>query len=254
MSTDCRITAIAWERVHLTLTVQLPVPSDRADDVQFMIVDVERAFPVPTRRIGTGRYQLSLNVTNFRDRSQVPNGTWRFVAYIGGSEGPTAGYDLGDLEQLAQDSRTFVYASNRVAYMVVFDISEDDERPVFLMSSTYQMFRNPKRPANAPKPPLPNRILQRVLPRTRRVQAGEPVVQDCSADEVAQGQPDSVRLRGARQHRRQPLALSRADDRAQPRRARYKFRYSFRMPHSGTKRTTLRAIYLLATSDIVLDR
>ena len=153
MLTHCQVAGISWERVRLTFTVELSVPAERTGDVQFMIIDRERGFPVTTTRVDAERYQLTMNITNFRDRSQVPDGTWRLVPYLDGKEGSPATYDLTALDQLAQDSRTFIYDNNRVAYLIAFGISDDDERPVFLMRS-YQMFRNPRPAPNAPRPPL----------------------------------------------------------------------------------------------------
>jgi CDP-ribitol ribitolphosphotransferase len=88
----CLIRAISWERVHLSLTATLPRSSDAPGNVQFMIVDGARVFPVKTTPVDDGRYRLEINVTNFRDRRPVPDGTWRFVPYIGGQPGPATGH------------------------------------------------------------------------------------------------------------------------------------------------------------------
>src|SRR5664279_1843621 len=184
MSISCSITGISWERVHLTVTATLSVESNRTgralpsgidifgDDVEFTIVDTDRSFPVLTTRVGIGVYRLDINITNFRSRAQVPDVTWRIVAIIAGEAGPTARYDLTDLDQLEQDSRTFLYAGNRTSYIVRFGISESDDAPEFLMR-TYQMFRSPKLASPADKPAALKRIrkyaLNRTFDRARRV-------------------------------------------------------------------------------------
>jgi CDP-ribitol ribitolphosphotransferase len=86
--TSSLITAISWERVHLSLTVLLSGYSRAAESVQFVIVDGERMFPVKTTPTGDGQYRIDINVTNFRSRDHVPNGTWRFVPLVDGGPWP----------------------------------------------------------------------------------------------------------------------------------------------------------------------
>ena len=250
MLTHCQVAGISWERVRLTFTVELSVPAERTDDVQFMIIDRERGFPVTTTRVDAERYQLTMNITNFRDRSQVPDGTWRLVPYLDGKEGSPATYDLTALDQLAQDSRTFIYDNNRVAYLIVFGISDDDERPVFLMRS-YQMFRNPRPAPNAPRPPLYDRVRRRVLPRSRRVKL---VNQWYQVARLAKPRHGTRILFASEMRTTLGGNLQRIHDRMVERclDTQFDLRYSFRIPQTGTKLTTLRVIYLLATSDIVL--
>lgn len=246
----CLIRAISWERVHLSLTATLPRSSDAPGNAQFMIVDGARVFPVKTTPVGDGRYRLEINVTNFRDRRPVPDGTWRFVPYIGGQPGPATGYDLAALERLDQDSRTFLYAANKAAYIVGFGISEDDERPHFVMR-TYVMFRKPNPKPNSPKPSLRRRVVRWVLPRSRRVKLANQVYRLARLLNPPRGN----RILFASEMRSDMEGnLARVHERMIERGldSRYKFRYSFRVPRIATMQTTLRTIYLLATSDIVL--
>lgn len=248
--TTTLITAISWERVHLTLSARLSCPTPRPDGVEFMIVDGERSFPVPSVHTGDGQYRLEINVTNFHERSQVPNGTWQFVPHVGGEPLPAASYDLSESGRLDEDSRTFLYAGNQVAYVVNFDISEDDEDPALLMR-TYQLFRKAKRNPDAPRPPLRRRLARRVLPRARRVRLANHVyrlarlVSPPRGNRILFASEMATTMGGnlARVHQR--LAERGLD-------GRFAFRYSFRHPDTANKWTTLRAIWLLATSDIVL--
>lgn len=256
----CLITAIAWERVHLTLTVTLAECGGSPDSVQFRIAGGGREYPVKTVPAGDGQYRIEINVTNFRDRRQVPDGTWRFIAYIGDQQGPTAGYDLSALDVLVQDSRTFLYAANQAAYIVNFGISDDEEHPDFVMR-TYQMFRKPTqdgKPKKARKPakrPLKRRLRRWVgkwvLPRRRRVKLANAVYRLARTLNPPRGN----RILFASEMRTGLEGnLARVHERMVERElsSQYKFRYSFRVPRIATKQTTLRTIYLLATSDIVL--
>jgi CDP-ribitol ribitolphosphotransferase / teichoic acid ribitol-phosphate polymerase len=167
MAIDCEITRICWERVNLSLQVTLSGPA-HDQDVRFTIVDKEREHPVRALRVSDRVYQIRINITNFQDRAQIPDGTWRFVPHVGGVAQRPATFDLKRLAGLDDDSRTFIYAGHRVCYLVIFGISEDDERPELLMR-TYQMFRNPKPTKDALKPPLAERLRRRALPRSRRI-------------------------------------------------------------------------------------
>lgn len=245
----CVVTSISWERVHVSLTATLHECTEVPASIQFTIVDGGRAYPVNTTPAGDGQYRLEINVTNFRDRRQVPDGTWRIVPYIDGEPGPAATYDLNTLTELDEASRTFLYAANRVAYVVSFGISED-EQPHLVMR-TYQMFRNPKSRGRGPKRSLRRRLLDWLLPRHRRVTVANRVYRIARAlrpprgnrilfaSEMRTGMEGNL----ARVHERM---IQRGLD------SRYTFRYSFRVPRIATKQTTLRTIYLLATSDIVM--
>src|SRR5215831_5687502 len=88
MMTSSLITAISWERVHLSLTVLLSGYNQAGECVQFVIVDGKRVFPVKTTPVGDRQYRININVTNFRSRAQVPNGTWRIVPLVDGETWP----------------------------------------------------------------------------------------------------------------------------------------------------------------------
>jgi CDP-ribitol ribitolphosphotransferase / teichoic acid ribitol-phosphate polymerase len=106
MMTSTSITAISWERVHLSLTALLSGYSGAAESVQFVIADGERVFPVKTTPTGDRQYRIDINVTNFRNRDQVPNATWRFIPLVDGDVAvgllPAAGYDLKEGHRLTR--------------------------------------------------------------------------------------------------------------------------------------------------------
>jgi CDP-ribitol ribitolphosphotransferase / teichoic acid ribitol-phosphate polymerase len=250
MSISCSVTSISWERVNLSLTVSLSKPATMSDDVQFYLVDRHREFPVRQKHVGDDLYQLNINVTNFHNRKQVPDGTWRVVPYIDGAPELAATYDLNDLEQLSHDSRTFIYANNRVSYIVAFGVSEDDERPVLLLK-TYQMFRSPKRSKGSPKPPLIRRITKRILRRSQRIRFANRwyrlsrLLQPPKGNRILFASEMRTSMEGnlLRIHERM---VERGLD------STFEFRYSFRIPRTSTGWNTARLIHLIATSDIVL--
>ncbi|WP_323377671.1 CDP-glycerol glycerophosphotransferase family protein [Streptomyces smaragdinus] len=228
-----------------------------------------------SRPIGDGRHRLEINVTNFESRRQVPNGTWRFVAYDGDTELPPADFDLRNADRLDSDSRTFLYDGNRTVYVVQFGISDDDENPEFLMRA-YQLFRpagpkvkapagakpaasspgasTPKAVAAAPAPKkksLGKRIGLKFIPQARRRKLANNLYH------IARrlNPPRGNRILFASEMRTALGGnLLRVHDRMVERELdkKFSFRYSFRIPDTANKWSTLRVIYLLATSDIVL--
>ncbi|MGW3496483.1 CDP-glycerol glycerophosphotransferase family protein [Streptomyces sp. NPDC001020] len=247
----CSVTTISWERVNLTLTVVVSDFTGDAGNLRFLIVDGEREFPLKSRQIAAGQHNLEINVTNFQGRGQVPNGTWRIVPVVGDERLPAADFDLSDTDRLDADSRTFLYDVNRVAYVISFGISDNDETPEFLMR-TYQLFRKAGGgKGKGPKKSLGKRLGLRVLPRPRRRKLANRFYTLARRLNPPRGN----RILFASEMRPKIGGnLARVHDRMVERGLdkKYSFRYSFRIPDTANKWNTLRVIYLLATSDIVL--
>jgi CDP-ribitol ribitolphosphotransferase / teichoic acid ribitol-phosphate polymerase len=218
-------------------------------DVLFKIISGKRKLSIPTRRLASGIYELDINVINFRSRRQIPDGTWRIVPFVDGKRARAAGFRLDHAADLPGASRTFLYDRNRVSYIVSFGLSEDDD-PVLLLR-TYQMFRHLKPVKPREKAPLSVRLRRRLLPISRRITianlwykiahrlhppAGNRILFASEARPSMGGNLLRIRDR----------MVERGLDQ------RFDFRYSFRVPHTVDKWGTLRVIYLLATSDIVL--
>ena len=271
--TSSLITAISWERVHLSLTVLLTGYGQGAESVQFVIVDGKRVFPVKTTPVGDQRYRIDINVTNFRNRTQVPNGTWRIVPQVDGeiwsphADGPSrrltcvagdvaaglpvaASYDLTEAHGLDEHSRVFLFGDNHAAYVIAFGLSENDEHPEFLMR-TYLLGRRRMPDQNAAKPSLGRRFSRKMLSPARRrklVNRGYRLSRLINP-------PRGNRILFASERRTGIEGnLARVQERMIERglNTRCKFRYCFRIPSTVSGWNTLRAIYLLATSDIVL--
>lgn len=246
----CSVATISWERVHLSLVVTISGFSGDPDDLRFIIVDGGRDFPVNVKRIDAEQYLLEFNVTNFTDRRQIPNGTWRIVPVLDEERLPGATFDLKATDRLEDASRVFLYDRNRSVYVTAFGLSDDDENPEFLMR-TYQLNRGTGPAKNAAKKPLGKRLALKVLPRPRRRKLANRFYRL------------SRRLNPPRGNRilfasemRTGLGgnLARVHDRMIERGLdeKYTFRRSFRIPATANKWSTLRLIYLLATSDTVL--
>lgn len=218
-------------------------------DVVFKLISGKRRLSIPTRRLEAGVYQLDINVINFRSRRQIPDGTWRIVAYVGGLPARAAGFVLDDVETLPSASRTFLFDRNRASYIVSFGLSEDDD-PALLLR-TYQMARQITAGKPTEKPPLSVLLRRRLLPLSRRVKAANQWYKIANRIHP----PTGTRILFASEARPSMGGnLLRVRDRMVERGLdqQFDFRYSFRVPHTADKLGTLRVIYLLATSDIVI--
>ncbi|MFF2328133.1 MULTISPECIES: CDP-glycerol glycerophosphotransferase family protein [unclassified Streptomyces] len=203
-----------------------------------------------SRQIEAGQHRLEINVTNFENRRQVPNGTWRIVPVAGDERLPAATFDLTAADRLDVDSRSFLYDRNRSVYVIAFGISDDDENPEFLMR-TYQLFRGAGPSKNVVKKPLGKRIALKVMSRPRRRKIANRFY--WAARRL--NPPRGNRILFASEMRTALGGnLARVHDRMIERGLdeKYTFRRSFRVPDTANKWSTLRLIYLLATSDTVL--
>lgn len=112
--------------------------------LRFFLAPVARPLaemrPVESEDLGDSRYRLTINVTRFGKRSQVPNGTYLVVA-VRGTEVGFARFPLNRVGELDDRSRAFVYNKNFSAYTVTFGISDDEEAPNFLIR-TYAFGRS----------------------------------------------------------------------------------------------------------------
>ncbi|HVK44452.1 MAG TPA: hypothetical protein VM429_06070, partial [Micropruina sp.] len=148
MGYDSSVESISWERVHLTISARLIVtapdtdPAFPFDRVVFALRERQRRYPVNTRHLGDGCYELSINVAAFRSRRPVPDGTWRLIARLNDRTLRTSTFPLAEVDSLDDRSRVFLYAQNTEGYTVSFGISESDTRPEFLIR-TYRFFRAP---------------------------------------------------------------------------------------------------------------
>lgn len=147
MSEELTIVDIAWERVNLSFTVEFPGGSGDSFYLTSNANPGVKLLPVASEPIGSGRYRLTMNVTLFNRRAQVPNGTYFVVALRRGQLHP-ASFPLTQIDQLSDSSRAFVYNKNKSAYTVTFGVSDDDGAPFFLMRA-YSFGRSPGKPSTS---------------------------------------------------------------------------------------------------------
>ncbi len=231
--------------------VEPEIPDDVDDHtLSFVIREGKRRYPVDFREVAEGVYDLTINITRFNGRKQIPNGTWRVQAMIGSVRGPVATFDVPQLDQLDDASRVFLYDGNKTAMTISFGISEDEVRPEFLMR-TYQLFGRSASSTKSRKFAPARTLRQRVTSyRTRSKLVGRLYR---LARRFARGNGNRV-LFVSDQRANIEGNLLRVRDRMVERGLdrQLDLRYSFRLPSTGSKLGTLRTIYLIATSDIVL--
>lgn len=147
MAVDLKIVDITWERVNLNFVVE---SSGDEVDAFYLTSNAnpgEKLYPISFERVGPARYSLTINITRFNRRGQVPNGTY-FLVTLSGEEMNFGNYPLARVKELDDSSRAFVYNKNRSAYTVTFGISDDDAAPHFLMR-TYSFGRSPGKPSSS---------------------------------------------------------------------------------------------------------
>ncbi len=247
------ITRISWDRVHLTVGIAI----DGSDEpgwlehsgAKFFLKDGGRLLPLNDVRLTPEGAEVRINVTHFNGRKQVPDGTWKFAIMEPDGEPLLAEIPLGELDLLDDASRTFMYDGNKVAYSITFGITDDDQRPSFLMR-TYQTFRNPK----GKRPPLPKRVVRRfkrLANRKNKTKVLKFVYRWSRRLKPPNGkrilltseQRDSI---GGNLAQIRDRLIERGLDK------RFEIRYAFRTPRTSGKRSTLRTVYLIATSDVVI--
>lgn len=147
MAVDLKIVDITWERVNLNFVVESPGVEVDAFYLTSNANPGEKLYPVSFERVSPTRYSMTINVTRFNRRGQVPNGTYFLVA-LRGEEMLFGAFPLARVRELDDNSRAFVYNKNRSAYTVTFGVSDDDGAPYFLMR-TYSFGRSAGKPSSS---------------------------------------------------------------------------------------------------------
>lgn len=248
---EVRVGPISWERVHLNIEVDVRMGTGAAlatgSDLTFALFADEMLYPVAATPLPNGRYDLTMNVTTFADRRAIPNGTWRIVALVGGQPSAIAVLDARRLASLDGMSRVFLYGANNNVYTVSFGIAENEVELEFLIR-VYQFTR------------APARLTWRSVPRKLR----DATIGTAGKRRLASGLY-TVLARTIGPRRGQLLFASeqrgaiegnllRVHERLVERglEDRFRIKYSFRLPRDSSWRSTIRLLYLLATSEIIL--
>ncbi|WP_394279475.1 CDP-glycerol glycerophosphotransferase family protein [Microbacterium sp.] len=256
-----RVEKLTWERALLTLRVSvqqtgpwIPLAPEEGQDpfapVEFRLVDGRRRLPVPYTDLGDGLYDLTINVPTFLARQAIPNGTWRVVLFAHGERTAPATFDGAALAELDDAARVFLYEGNRSVVTASFGIAEnavDLERLDFLMR-TYHLFRERAKP----KKRRPFKRVKTLLLGDRAKQRYAGWIHGAITRTVGV-KPGRI-LFASDQRLSIEGNLLRVQERLRERGLadRFDMKYSFRLPRSGGWGTTIRILYLLATSEIVL--
>lgn len=155
MEVSCLATSIGWDRVHLHIDIKASLIPSSALPLRFrkrkgnavsgnhpnLTFDLKSAagtFPLKVVAGSTpGTYRVKVNVTNLRTRHEIPDGTWKIIPVLNGKGCIPVSFDPSHLSQLYNWSRTFLFDSNKQAYVVNFDLSDDDERPELVVRTYY---------------------------------------------------------------------------------------------------------------------
>lgn len=241
------IVELSWERVILHLDVS--VPGDGAASFFLKPVDGhdETLFPVTAESLSASLYRLTMNVTSFHGRRQVPNGTYLLIA-TRGSDVLHARYPLDRITDLDECSRAFVYNQNRSAYTVTFGVTDDEESPDFLIR-TYAFGRAGAKPrgglrgissksrvrwAKTKRSAL--RGIYRASAATRSTKKKKTILFASEARPSMQGNLKAVHDRMVERH---------LDE-------KFEFLYSFRTEQSASRATAFSLARQMGKADIVL--
>ena len=192
---DLRVVALTWERIHLTIQLQVTAHEGTVPPVRpsFEITDGPRSHVVPASRMGDGRYDLRVNITSFENRRGIPNGTWRIRAVVDDLRSAPKPKRLRPLKRLRKaligDKRKQIYAG-KIYRLVNRWVGIKPGRILFASDQRLKLDGNLLR--------VHERLVERGL--------------DADMD----------------------------------------MKFSFRLPRTGGWGTTLRIIYLMATSEVIL--
>jgi len=247
-----RVKKIEWERVLLTIRVELnptgdvPVPAVDGVGLGFELVDGRRSHPVSATNLGGGAFELHMNITVFDGRDAIPNGTWRIRSLVDGEQGPVAEYDGSALEALDDASRVFLYEKNRAVMTVSFGIAEAVDHLDFLMR-TYHLQRKPRVKRKGPIKWFKTTFLSGKA-KTRYARIYFAAIRKTIGPRTGRvlfASDQRLTIQGnLRRVQERLLQRGLAD--------RFDFKYSFRLPKTTGWLTTLRILYLMATSEFIL--
>ncbi|PWH06478.1 hypothetical protein DEO23_05775 [Brachybacterium endophyticum] len=222
--------------------------------VEFIFVDKKKVQRAEATHLGGRDYEIRVNITRFNGRRQFPDGTWRLIPRVAGQRGKAATYSLSDAERLPELSRVYMYDSNKTGYTISFGFSEAEDPPILLMR-VYQLFRRAKKPK---KPKLSTRIKRYPSTLRKRLTSRKKKTETLTSfySYVRSHRPEGRKPRilfASEQRPRISGNLLRIRDRMIERGLDkdFEFTESFRIPSTSDKRSTLRAVKLLAEADFV---
>jgi len=245
---ELNVTSVSWERVWLTIHLEaapLQGSEPLGETLDTELFTARRQFPAPAARVADGKYEILINVTTFADREAIPNGRWRIR--LASDPGTIATVDAAILPSFDDTSRVFLFNSSRQVYTVSFGIADSDERLDFQVRAFHMV-----------EPPARRRLRQ--LPRRVRKALIGPAAKRRYARLIYWffrtfiGPRKGQLLFASEQRTAIEGNLKRVHERLVERGLadNYTMKYSFRIPKDSAWRSTIRVLYLLATSETVL--
>ncbi|UZD61598.1 CDP-glycerol glycerophosphotransferase family protein [Brevibacterium sp. JSBI002] len=266
MAQPLLVTHLSWERVLLHIDIE----AVGADPNEFYLTPNNRPYkvlyPVSAEKTGDDQYRLTINITQFNGRRQVPNGTYHVVngpvpnEYIGRESefeselepeydvaGDIAYYPLERILELDDASRSFLYNNNRSSYAVNFAVSDNEDAPGFIIR-TYAFARGGAKPSGfraRTSSKLKKRWTKLKRKTLKRVyKAGQSFRKD-----------DGNRILFASEARPNMQGnLKAVHDRMVERglKEQFEFDYSFRTQHSATRQNALALAWKVGRANTVL--
>lgn len=100
------------------------------EQLKFLFIDKQaNTYLVPTERRVDGSLLVSINITTFSGRREIPDGEWSIYPVIDELIGAPVRLDLSNYQHLADLSRVFQHTASREAITVTFALTEDEVRP-----------------------------------------------------------------------------------------------------------------------------
>lgn len=231
------------------------------------IRDVNKGFDVKWSSKGDGHYRVDINLSTFANRKFLPNGTWKFYAWLDDDTeaGVVVGarWPLADLEDLDGYSRVFLFAGNKSAYTVSFGITESETNPLFAMRAYSFSRGGGKKPSTLRHPIKRGRQAVKKLTSTgskRKLakEIYERAVQAERALRPLRNKPGTVRkpriLFASEMRARLEGNLLAVSERMHERGLDKQFdiHYSFRTPRTATSIGLAKLLQEMARADIIL--
>lgn len=267
MPTHLTVTAIEWERIHLTIrlraTWQGLGDEDSAID-RIYIRDVTKWHDVEWSAEGDDGYVVRINISTFEDRSFLPSGTWKFFALLSTGEEVGATFDLDAVDALDDYTRVFLFSDNKKAYTVSFGITENELTPLLAMRSYLFSRGGPGAKPSLLRHPIKRlrREAKSLTSEARKRKVVRVIYEaELKADRArrlvqrASGAPFKPRILFASEQRNGLEGnLLAVRDRMVERGLEkdFDFQYSFRTPQTAERKTLISMLKKLAQADIVL--
>lgn len=131
------VNRITWERIFLTLEVEVDYPDNPTPDIPLVFYLVNDQYGAEARfkqeQLDGGRYRLTLNITNQGENRCVSFGQYELVVCQGKRALASCVTAAGLVEELEAASRNFLYGARKRVYTITFFVEEGNDTLPFIM-------------------------------------------------------------------------------------------------------------------------